>query len=449
MTIATTSLGDRSYLAHDGSVAVVIDPQRDIDRVLDVARSEGVRVTHVFETHIHNDYVTGGLALARRTGAAYVVSAGDPVAFARLPAADGDAFRTGRLVITALATPGHTANHLAYELAEDGEPPTAVFTGGSMLFGAVGRTDLVGPECTIGLTRAQYRSVRHLAAVLPASAEVFPTHGFGSFCSSSPTSGDRSTIGEERSRNVALVLRDEDAFVKALMEGLGSFPRYYAHMAPANLAGPCEPDLRAPTTVDPVELRARIDGGEWVVDLRRRRAFARQHVTGTISIEVGEGFATFLGWAIPWDVPLTVIGDSPDEVFDAQRELVRVGIDRLAGAAVGSTEDLARGRTSTYPVASFAELAAVSGRATAVVLDVRSPEEWATRHLAGAVNIPFWELETRLPEVPLGEVWVHCQLGLRASIGASILDRAGRDVVLVDDDWATAEALGIPMASGG
>ncbi|MHB1931107.1 MAG: MBL fold metallo-hydrolase, partial [Acidimicrobiales bacterium] len=144
VTIETPGLGDRSYLAHDGEVAVVIDPQRDIDRVVAVADAEGVQITHVFETHIHNDYVTGGLALAEATGAAYVVAADDDVAFERVAARDGTRFDTGHLHIVAIATPGHTPNHLSYQLSADGGDPVAVFTGGSMLFGAVGRTDLIG-----------------------------------------------------------------------------------------------------------------------------------------------------------------------------------------------------------------------------------------------------------------------------------------------------------------
>ncbi len=446
MTIETPGLGDRSYLAHDGEVAVVIDPQRDIDRVLAVAESEGVLITHVFETHIHNDYVTGGLALARATGAAYVVAAGDDVAFDRTPASDGNRFDTGRLTVTAVATPGHTPHHLSYSLSEDGGDPIAVYTGGSMLFGAVGRTDLIGAERTDELTRAQYHSVRRLAEELPAETEVFPTHGFGSFCSATQTSGDDSTIGNERTSNLALTTGDEDTFVEQLIAGLSAYPRYYAHMQPANAKGPDAPDLESPHRADPAELRQRIDAGEWVVDLRERRAFARDHVTGTISVELGNSFVTFLGWTIPWDTPLTLIGDDLAQVDEAQRQLVRIGIDHLAGAATGSVETLAEGRTSTYEVTDFEGLGAVLARGEVVTLDVRRPDEWKAGHLAAAVHIPFWELEDRLDEVPSGEVWVHCASGFRASISASILDRGGRKTVHVDDDWDRAVELGLPMA---
>lgn len=454
--IETPGLGDRSYLAHDGAAAVVIDPQRDIDRVLGAAESAGVAITHVLETHIHNDYVSGGLTLARETGAYYVVAAADEVGFSRMPAADGDEFGAGGLVLRAVATPGHTPGHLSYVLREGDAAPAAVFTGGSMLFGAVGRTDLIGAALTEQLTRAQYRSVRRLARELPDDAAVYPTHGFGSFCSATPTSGSSSTIAAQRVANVALS-SDEDDFVKDLIAGLNAYPRYYAHMDPANRSGPSVPDLTAPHPADAAELRRRIDAGEWVVDLRARRAFARSHISGTISIELSDPFATYLGWTIPWGQPLTLVGEHPDEVADAQRQLIRIGIDRLAAASAGATAELADGRMSGYAVSDFAGLAAAGWQpadgGTArpggrIVLDVRRPDEWRDGHLAGAVHIPFWELEQRAAGVPAGEVWVHCATGFRAAIGASLLDRAGRQVVHVDDDWERAAPLGLPITAG-
>jgi len=445
VTIETPSLGDRSYLVHDGADAVVVDPQRDIGRVLAAAESRHVRITHVLETHIHNDYVTGGLALARHTGAAYVVAASEEVGFERLGVGDHDQLRAGSLTVTALHTPGHTPGHMSFLLGEDGPGPFAVFTGGSLLYGAVGRTDLIGPQRTEPLTRAQYRSVRRLAAELPAEVAVYPTHGFGSFCSATPTTGTASTIGHERLANIAL-RSEEDDFVAELLAGLGAYPRYYAHMGPANRSGPLAPEVTPPTPADPAELRRRIDAGQWIVDLRERRAFARAHVTGTISIELGNSFSTYLGWAIAWGAPLTLIGESPGHIAEAQVQLIRIGIDQIAGAATGPAQALAAGgRISSYPVTDFAALAATWGRPGQVVLDVRRPDEWRAGHLPGALHIPFWELEPRAGEVPAGEVWVHCASGFRAAIGASLLARAGRQVVHVDDDWEQARAAGLPV----
>jgi hydroxyacylglutathione hydrolase len=447
VTIQTPALGDRSYLIHDETEAVVVDPQRDIGRVLAVAESRGVRITHVLETHIHNDYVTGGLALAGQTGAAYVVAASEDVSFERMAVRDNDQISTGSITVTVMHTPGHTPGHLSYALREAGGNVVAVFTGGSMLYGAVGRTDLISPGQTEPLTRAQYRSVRRLAAELPDDAAVYPTHGFGSFCSATPTSGTSSTIGNERQVNVAL-RREETAFVEELIAGLNAYPRYYAHMGPMNRRGPQAPAPSRPARADAAELRRRIDSGEWIVDLRERRAFARAHIAGTISIELGDPFSTYLGWTIPWGVPLTVIGDHPEQVTEAQLQLTRIGIDQIAAAATGPTEALAAdGKISSYRVTDFGALAAEWDRPGTVILDVRRPDEWQRSHLNGAVHIPFWELEQRTAEVPAGQVWVHCASGFRASIGASILDRAGREVVHVDDDWERAAQLGLPITA--
>ena len=448
VTIETTGLGDRSYLAHDGTAAIVIDPQRDIDRVRAAADAAEVTITHVLETHIHNDYVTGGLALAEATGARYVVAASEDVDFDRTAVGDGDQIDAGSLGIRVMATPGHTPGHLSYVLSDGTEGPVAVFTGGSMLFGAVGRTDLISPADTEPLTRAQYRSVRLLATELPDQVAVYPTHGFGSFCSATPTTGGASTIGAQRLANLALT-SDEDAFVKDLVAGLTAYPRYYKHMGPANRRGPAAPDLTVPRRAHPAELRRRIDNGEWVVDLRQRRAFAASHIRGTISVELGDPFATYLGWTMPWGQPLTLIGDHQDQVAEACRQLARIGIDRLAAAAAGPHRELADGQTGHYEVRDFPALAAGWPVAGGVVLDVRRPDEWHAGHLPGAVHIPFWELERRAAEVPPGEVWVHCASGFRASIGASLLDRAGRQVVHVDDDWEHAARAGLPVTTEG
>ncbi len=252
LQIETPTLGDRSYLVHDGESALVIDPQRDIDRVMSLAADTGVRITHVAETHMHNDYVTGGFALARAAGAAYLVNADDPVSFDRTPVSDGDLVEVGGgMRIRVLATPGHTYSHLAYVVEARGRAAgnqaahgqaaagevTGVFTGGSLLYGSTGRTDLLGPDDTDALSHAQWASARRLAREVPDTATIFPTHGFGSFCSATQSEASSSTIGREKLVNPVLTL-DERAYVESLLAGLDAWPSYYAHMAPANLAGP-------------------------------------------------------------------------------------------------------------------------------------------------------------------------------------------------------------------
>jgi hydroxyacylglutathione hydrolase len=456
LPIDTPTLGDRSYLAHDGDVAVVIDPQRDVDRVSDLAAQLGVRVTHVAETHIHNDYVTGGLALAEAAGASYLVNGADPVRFSRTPVQDGDVIPIGpQMRLRVLATPGHTFTHLAYVLEAAGAP-AGVFTGGSLLYGSTGRPDLLGPDSTPALARAQYRSAHRLAAELPDAVPVYPTHGFGSFCAATQAQGLSSTIGQEKQVNPALT-RAERSYVEALLAGLDAWPAYYAHMAPANAAGPVAPDLSPPHRADPAELRRRIEAGEWVVDLRDRVAFAAGFLPGSVSFPLDGSFATYLGWVLPWGTPLTLLGATPGQVSEAQRELVRIGIDRPAAAATGQPADWAAGQPlDTLRLAKFGDLAAArqaSGQASGpdgglVVLDVRRELEWADEHIAGAVHIPMHELPSRLGEVPPGEVWVHCHSGYRALAAASLLLAHGRQVVSVNDDFGNAATAGLPLVGG-
>jgi hydroxyacylglutathione hydrolase len=436
--LETPELGDRSYVAHDGRFAMVIDPQRDLDRIERIIAAAGVEVGLVVETHIHNDYVTGGFELAQRCGVPYAVNAADSVSFDPLCVSGGDELEVGQLRVAVIATPGHTETHLSYAVSDltDTHCPPVVFTGGSLLFGSVGRTDLVAADRTVELTRAQYQSAQRLVSELPDDTAVFPTHGFGSFCSSgSATGGDDSTIGHERTRNDALTAETEDDFVRNLVAALTAYPAYYAQMSPLNRRGPRDPELRPPAVADADELARRIAAGEWVVDLRDRTAYAADHVAGSVSVELGLQFATYVGWLMPWGSPLTLLGENPEQVSDAQRQLMRIGVDRLAGAAAGSLDATAEGLSrSSYPRADFQELASNVG--SDAVLDVRRVDEWAGGHIDGAKNIPLHTLTYRMQDVPDGRVWVHCATGFRAGIAASLLDRAGRSVVLVDDDYS-------------
>lgn len=445
-TLETPSLGDRSYVVHDGEVAFVIDPQRDIDRVLEVLAADGVRLTHVFETHLHNDYVTGGLALAQATGAAYLVNAEDEVSFERTPLAAGEEVAVGtRMRVRAIATPGHTFTHLSYALS-DGDEPYAVFTGGSLLYGATGRPDLLGEEHTAALVRHQHASARRLADTLPDEAEVYPTHGFGSFCSATQSDVTASTIGDERRSNPVLT-QDEETYVRELLAGLGAWPAYYVHMAPANAAGPAAPDLSPVERADADELRRRIEAGEWVVDLRHRTAFAAGHAPGTFNFGLDGAFSTYLGWLIEWGTPLTLLAETPEEVATAQRELVRIGIDRPAAQATGGPRDWTTGELGSFPTATFADLAQVRHHREVVVLDVRRTDEHEGAAIAGAVNIPIHELPRRVVDVPPGEVWVHCASGYRASVAASFLAAAGRTPVAIDDSFENAEKVGLHLVA--
>ncbi|MEV1020592.1 MBL fold metallo-hydrolase [Streptomyces sp. NPDC050264] len=450
-TLEFAGLGNRSYLAGGPDTAVVVDPPRDIDQVMSAAARRGVRIAYVAETHVHNDYVSGGLELARLTGARYLVPADANVSYPRTPVADGDTYQVDEhLVLRAIATPGHTPHHTSYALEEGGRA-VAVFTGGSLLIGTVGRPDLVDPRLTERLARAQHASAHRLAAALDDEVPVLPTHGFGSFCSSSQADGDATTIGEERVGNDAFTL-DVDTFVRRILAGLEDVPAYYAHMGPANAAGPSPVDLTPPEPADAAQIAERLAAGEWVVDLRSRVAFAGGHVAGSFNFESEGKLATYLAWLIPWGKPVTLLGDEPAQIAAAQRELTRVGIDRPAAAATGTPATWVREGEElvSFPRARFADLAALSGRSAArerghdaVVLDVRRDSERGDGFIEGSVHIPLHALHGRAGEVPDGTVWVHCAGGMRAAIAASLLDATGRKVVAVDDGFDAAAEAGL------
>ncbi|MEU9631765.1 MBL fold metallo-hydrolase [Streptomyces luteogriseus] len=450
-TLEFEGLGNRGYVAGGPGAAVVVDPPRDIDQVIATAARRGVRIAYVVETHVHNDYVSGGLELARVTGAAYLVPAGAHVRFDRTPVADGDTVAVDEgLTLRALATPGHTPHHTSYVLEEDGRG-VAAFTGGSLLIGSVGRPDLVEPRLTERLARAQHASVHRLADELEDDVAVLPTHGFGSFCSSSQATGDATTVGRERRTNDALT-KDVDTFVTEMLARLDDVPAYYTHMGPANAAGPAPIDLTAPRRADGEEIASRLAAGEWVVDLRSRVAFAEGHVAGSFNFEGDGHLATYLAWLIPWGKPVTLLAGTPEELADAQRELARVGIDRPAAAATGDPAGWVRAgeQLVSFHRARFAGLAELRGRGEeVVVLDVRRDAERASGFIEGSVHIPVHELHGRVGEVPGGTVWVHCAGGMRAAIAASLLDAAGRDVVAVDDGFDAAVEAGLPFTRPG
>ncbi len=457
VVIDTPDLGDRSYVVGHSGSAVVVDPQRDIDRVHAVLAEHAWTVTHVVETHVHNDYVSGGLVLARELGAHYVVPEGHDYAFEAVLVTDGDTFESGGMSWRVLHTPGHTPAHVSYAVAIDGKDE-AVFTGGSLLFGSVGRPDLIGPDATEGLARAQWRSVRRLINGVDADASVMPTHGFGSFCSATATVGLESTVGQQAASNPAALL-DEHEFVTELLAGLDAFPAYYKHMGPANEAGAREVDLSPADTADPAELRRRIDAGEWVVDLRQRKLWAAEHLQGSLSFDVDGNAITYLGWLIPWGTPVTLLGATQDQISAFQRDMVRIGIDRPAAQNVGQPELWARNSQDlgTVTRADFPELAKALDEDPALILvDARRRTEWQEGHIEGARHVPLHTLPAQIGQIKAWSdaaahagadptVWISCGSGFRATVGASLLARAGVPVVAVDDNFTAAAATGVTI----
>jgi hydroxyacylglutathione hydrolase len=432
--MTTVSLGDTSYLLVSGDEAALVDPQRDSWGLMESCASRGVRIRYVLETHVHNDYVSGALEVRAATGAMVAGPARAPYAFDHLGLAEEDEICFGDVTVRAMETPGHTAEHTSYLVFDDTrQPPTAVFTGGSLLVGSAGRTDLSGEDHTEELARAQFRSLRRLA-LLPDATRVLPTHGAGSSCAAGPVSGARTTtMGAERHANPALTTRDEEEFVSGRMAGLPPYPAYYHHMAPINRSGPDVlggPPMLRPLT--PAVVEGLAGGGAQIVDGRERRGFAAAHLPDSLCDELDDRFASLVGEVVPFGTRLVLVLPEPAEEAgdEAMLQLLRIGYENVAGYLAGGTDAwAAAGRPlRTFRTADASELAGHAAEKR--VLDVR-PER-PEGGIPGTLAIPLAELPLRLGELPRdGEIWTVCGSGRRATIAASLLDRAGISVTAV------------------
>lgn len=430
---ATPGLGDNSYLVRSGDEAVVVDPQRDAWRFLATAENLGVRVRAVLETHVHNDYVSGAHEIRSATGASLVMPARGGYGFPFEAAEDGHELTIGDLRLVALATPGHTPEHLSWLAYRAGsDAPDAVFTGGSLLVGSAGRTDLLGPEFTEELTRAQYESLAKLAA-LGDDVAVLPTHGAGSFCvAAMPTTRSTSTVAEERRRNLLVRAADYQEFVTELRGELMAYPSYYAHMAPINRAG-AHVLGRLPDTpaVDATAVEAAARHGAWVVDGRDRESFAAGHIPGSVNIELNSGFAGYVGWVLPFDAPVVLVLPDPvdESLAEALTQLVRIGWTAVEGYLDGGFEAWRKhgGGVSSYDVVTADDLCELHQRGERpYVLDVRQELEWGWGTVPDSRLVFVADLPRELATLPRDEpVWVICSNGHRAAIAASLLDREG------------------------
>jgi hydroxyacylglutathione hydrolase len=433
----THGLGDNSYLVASGDEAVVIDPQRDAWRFLRAAEERGVTIRAVLETHAHNDYVSGAHEIRDATGAEIVVPARGGYEFPHRPADEGEELVLGDVRLTAMATPGHTYEHLSW-LAREGGVPAAVFTGGSLLVGSAGRPDLLGDEHTDPLTRAQYESLRRLAA-LPETVQVMPTHGAGSFCVASvPTTCRTSTIADERAGNPLLAADGLEEFRVELCGELMAHPAYYAHMAALNRSGvPVLGGVPAGAAIGAEGLARAQDGGAWVIDARDRDAFAEGHIPGSLNIELNSGFGSYVGWILPFDAPVVLVLPDPqgESLTEALTQLLRIGWTRVLGHLDGGIGAW-NGERRTYPTVNVKDLhRAMADGEELLVMDVRQELEWEWGVIPGSRRLFVADLPSAIAAVPRDRpVWTVCSNGHRASIAASLLDRAGVPVRLIAHD---------------
>ncbi|MBT2543458.1 MBL fold metallo-hydrolase [Streptomyces sp. ISL-44] len=430
-------LGNSAYLVDLGDGrALAMDASRDLRALKAAAARRGLRVAFAADTHLHADFLSGAVQLAHDDGARILASAAGDRSFPHSPLGDGDETDLGGLTLRALATPGHTDEHLSFLLL-DGNRELGVFTGGSMIVNSAARTDLLGADRTEELARAQYRSLRRLAE-LPDDTAVWPTHGAGSFCSAVRGDERTSTIGAQKQTNPLLAAPDEDAFVRQLVAGLGSYPDYFDRLAEANRRGPAvlttAPLLPA---LDAGQVKALLAGGGHVVDVRPAADFAAGHIPGSLSIPLRGQFATWLGWLLPDTTAIAIVAGGDQDLAEIVWQAYKIGYERLAGRlAGGMTAWLSGGNTQS--TTSFVKADQAADRP---YLDVRQDAEFAAGHVPGSVHIELGGLTAATLDTPEGAV-VACGHGERAMTAASLLERAGHTGIAVLDggpaDYAAA-----------
>jgi hydroxyacylglutathione hydrolase len=430
-TFTDEGLGNSTYLVEIGDRrALALDPPRDVSVLRTAADERGLSIAYTVETHLHADFISGSRELSA-VGAIVVGARAANLAFPHRGLDGGETLDLGGLTLEAIATPGHTPEHLSY-LLRDGALPIALFSGGALLPGSVARTDLIAPDQTEPLARALFRSLHELVLTLPDDLAVYPTHGGGSFCSTAATGERTTTIGRERAANPLLAATDEDAFVARLAESFGTYPTYFTRLREVNRRGPrifgALPSL---SRLDLPEVdRLRTAGAE-LIDARSMEAFAEGHIPGSLSIALRPAFASWLGWMVDSDRLLAFVLDQGQDRSDLVRQALGIGYETLAGEVAGGFDAWS---DAGRPVAATAlTRTAVSGP----VLDVRQASEFASGHVRGAAGVELGSLSLHVADVP-ERATVMCGHGERAMTAGSLLERSGRDMAVFEGspaDW--------------
>lgn len=455
-----------SYLIGDERTkqCALVDPTRDVDDFLEIAKREGLRITHVLETHVHADFVSGSNELKNRLGGEVEVvcsGLGGPdwtPPYADRVIKDGDEVKLGSVRLKAVHTPGHTLEHVCWAIYDDErskEIPWLMLTGDFLFVGDVGRPDLLGEEARKVLARQLFGSVFQTLRAVPDITEIYPGHGAGSLCGKAIGSRSSSTVGFERRFNVALVEKPEDRWVGDLLAGMPLAPPYFRRMKQVNREGPpvLGPELPGQKRWSAKQVHERTCEGCLIVDVRSKESFAAAHVPGAINIPIGHNLPTWAGWVLPYDRPTLLVLDDPSHAPDVATHLLRVGFDDLRGYLDG----MDAWETSGYPLATLATISAHELRRRLAgsserpfVLDVRTEREWDSGHVEGAVHVHGGTLAERFAEVPRDRpVAVVCGSGYRASIASSFLKREGyENVTNVLGGMSAWKAANLPMVSG-
>lgn len=455
-TIHAKGLAHLSYLVGDeaAGVCTVIDPRRDVSVYLDLARKYHCRITHVFETHIHADFVSGGRELAALTGATIVGGTSPAYAFQVHQAREGEKFAFGNLTFEVLHTPGHTPEHISLVLAggKGSEAPWGVFTGDTLFAGEVGRPDLLGHGTELELAGQLFHTLHEKLFKLGDEVEIYPAHGQGSPCGGSIGDRNTSTIGYERRHLPKAQLQTEEEFVAAVLQDLPPAPTYYPRMKQVNAAGArvigCLPNLQ------PLSPQAFADASQHtnvlVLDTREIEAFGGGHVPGGLNIALRDEFPVWSGWMLQPEQQILLVVDQETDIDLIQRHLLRIGIENIAGFLrhgmrgwfEAGLDFEALGQLSVHRLAS-------KGSSAYQILDVRTPGEWSGGHIAGAIPAFVPKLAAAAEKLDRGKpVAVYCGSGYRASIAASLLQTKGfRHVFNVPGGMKAWKATGLPITT--
>ena len=456
-------LGNSSYLiaSKETGAAVVIDPQRDVDKYLQTAEGLGLRLTHSLETHLHADFVSGSLELAHlleqinlfQIGA----SARAELQYPHRPLSEGERLALGQLSIRVIETPGHTPEHVSYAVYDEGaDAPGALFTGGSLIVGGAGRSDLLGEEYAVSLAEAQFHSLHDKLLKLPDEVVVYPTHGAGSFCIT-PAGKERvTTIGQERRTNPLVQIDTKQEFVKRALMGLSTYPTYYRHMRRLNREARSVLDgVPALTALDPYEFQKRSQQGAVIIDVRPAREFIARHIPNSYGIPLATPLASWAGWVVPFGSPIILVADLFDEVEEATRQLIRIGYDDLRGYLAGGLEYWEK---ADLPIFSWHQVSASRLRQwlrrdsdSPFLLDVRQNNEWLQGHIEGARHVEAGILsQVANTLVPRDRpVVVHCARGNRSTVALSILEQKGfQNLFALEDGIASWSQAGYEIVQG-